>query len=161
MRRTIRLKLLLLAAASMAALPLAADAAALQDAMSAQPTAPAEAAAPAQPMTPTQPMTPESAAPTPAMAPDSAAPPAAMSPAPEVDGKAVAIGDAVKDTKGEPVGTIDRLANGYATINTVNNNRARLPLTSFARRDGNLIIGMTAAEVDAAAKAASPPPAGA
>jgi len=64
---------------------------------------------------------------------------------------------AVNDTKGQPVGTIEEVADDFAVVAT-QKNKVRLPLTAFADAGNGPIIGMSAAELDAAAEAAKPKP---
>jgi hypothetical protein len=62
---------------------------------------------------------------------------------------------AVRDTHGGTVGTIESADAAGAVVNT-GNARARLPLTSFARNDQGLVIAMTKAQLEAAARPQSP-----
>ncbi len=83
------------------------------------------------------------------------APPAATPPAPAGMAPDVRPGAEVRDAAGARVGTVETVANGMVTIAT-SAGRVALPLASFAQRDGVLAIGMSAAELDAAARAAPP-----
>jgi hypothetical protein len=60
-------------------------------------------------------------------------------------------GATVHDTQGGTVGTIESADASGAVINT-GAARARLPLTSFARNDSGLVISMTKAQLEAAAR---------
>ncbi|MBU3076327.1 hypothetical protein [Sphingomonas quercus] len=64
-------------------------------------------------------------------------------------------GMAVNDAKGQPVGTIEEVESDFAVVAT-QKNKVRLPLTAFADAGNGPIIGMSAAELDAAAEAAKP-----
>jgi hypothetical protein len=79
-----------------------------------------------------------------AQAPAAAAAAGAVSPA---------VGDKVFDAQGDDVGTIDSVSGTTAVINT-GTNKAAVPFASFAKSDKGLVLGMTKAELDAAASAA-------
>lgn len=64
-------------------------------------------------------------------------------------------GMAVSDTKGQPVGTIEDVQSDFAVVAT-QKNKVRLPLTAFADAGNGPIIGLSAAELDAAAEQAKP-----
>jgi hypothetical protein len=61
-------------------------------------------------------------------------------------------GTAVNDTKGNPVGKVESVKSKSAVIST-GVARAEIPLSSLGRNDKGLVIAMTKAEFDAAAKA--------
>ncbi|MBV9840882.1 MAG: hypothetical protein JOY99_04975 [Sphingomonadaceae bacterium] len=63
-------------------------------------------------------------------------------------------GATVYDTSGNIVGTIDSVDNQFAVLAT-SKSKVKLPLTSFAAGPKGPLLGMTAAQVDAAAGAAS------
>jgi hypothetical protein len=65
------------------------------------------------------------------------------------------VGAKVVDGTGAPVGTIEAVANGTATVNT-GTAKAGVPLNAFAARDGGFAIGMTKAELEAAVAGAKP-----
>ena len=82
--------------------------------------------------------------------------------APAAETKVVAVteadvkaGDAVHDTSGASVGTIESVGASGAVIST-GKSRIQVPLTSLGKNDKGLVIAMSKAELDAAA-AASPP----
>jgi hypothetical protein len=56
---------------------------------------------------------------------------------------------------GAPVGKVDAVAGDMVTVATANT-KAQLPKTAFAQGPNGLVIGMTAEQLDAAAKAAAP-----
>ena len=68
---------------------------------------------------------------------------------------AVTAGASVKGPKGEPVGTIKSVDGQYAVLDT-GAKQAKLLLSAFASTDGGLVIGLTKAQVEAAAGAAAP-----
>lgn len=70
----------------------------------------------------------------------------------EADVKA---GDAVHDTSGAGVGTVEAVSASGAVIAT-GKSRIQVPLTSLGKNDKGLVIAMSKAELDAAA-AATPP----
>jgi hypothetical protein len=67
----------------------------------------------------------------------------------------VKTGATVNDTKGNPVGKIESVSADAAVVST-GTARAEIPLTSFARNEQGLVIAMTKAELEAAAKKKSP-----
>jgi hypothetical protein len=85
----------------------------------------------------------------------SAPTPPAAAPAPAGMQPEVRPGAEVRDTSGARVGTVEAVENGVATVAT-GQMRVALPLSSFAQRDGVLTISMSAAELEAAARAAPP-----
>ncbi len=62
----------------------------------------------------------------------------------------VKAGAQVIDAQGTPVGTVEKVEGGLATVSTPAAHRARLPLSSFAQRDGALVVSVTAAQIDKA-----------
>ena len=64
-------------------------------------------------------------------------------------------GDVVKDKSGAVVGRIESVEGAEAVLATAAS-KVRVPLSSFAAQGPDLLFGMTAAEVDAAAKAQAP-----
>lgn len=83
------------------------------------------------------------AAPAPAQTAQAAAPPK------------LAAGVAVNDTSGNPVGTIEAVDGGFATLATARS-KVRLPISAFAGGDKGPVIAMTADQLDAAAAGAQP-----
>lgn len=67
----------------------------------------------------------------------------------------ITVGADVSDTKGGKVGTVTAVAGNMVTVATAAS-KAQLPKTAFAQGANGLMIAMTAAELDAAAKAAAP-----
>lgn len=67
----------------------------------------------------------------------------------------IAAGTTVMDTKGGTVGTIETVEAGFATIATAKS-KVKLPVSAFAAGASGPVIAMTAAELDAAASAATP-----
>ncbi|WP_157217042.1 hypothetical protein [Flavisphingomonas formosensis] len=67
---------------------------------------------------------------------------------------AVTAGAPVFDQTGGTVGKIDTVEGQFAVLAT-DKSKVRLPLTSFAKGDKGLIIGMTKDQIDAAASGAS------
>lgn len=67
----------------------------------------------------------------------------------------VTVGATVVDTANAPVGTIEAVANGAATIST-GTTKAALPLTAFAQGPNGLVIAMTRADLEAAVASAKP-----
>jgi len=63
------------------------------------------------------------------------------------------VGDTVNDPQGAKVGTVTATNGDLVTVSTPNA-KAQLPKKAFARADSGLVIGMTAAQLEAAAKAA-------
>jgi hypothetical protein len=64
------------------------------------------------------------------------------------------VGMAVSGPGGAPVGKVDAVSGDMVTVATANT-KAQLPKTAFAQGPNGLVIGMTAAQLDAAAKAAT------
>ena len=64
------------------------------------------------------------------------------------------VGMEVSGPGGAPVGKIDAVNGDMVTVATANT-KAQLPKTAFAQGANGLVIGMTAAQLDAAAKAAA------
>ena len=67
----------------------------------------------------------------------------------------IAAGTTVMDTKGGTVGKIETVEAGFATVATAKN-KVKLPVSAFAAGANGPVIGMTEAELDAAASAAAP-----
>jgi hypothetical protein len=67
----------------------------------------------------------------------------------------ITVGMAVSGPTGAPVGKVDAVAGDMITVATANT-KAQLPKTAFAQGPNGLVIGMTAEQLDAAAKAAAP-----
>jgi hypothetical protein len=67
----------------------------------------------------------------------------------------IAAGATVSDPQGGAVGTVAAVQGDLITVQTANS-KANLPKTAFAQGPNGLVIGMTAAQLDAAAKAAAP-----
>jgi hypothetical protein len=112
-----------------------------------QPSVPNEPAMPPPPSTPAQ---------NPAD-PDQAQPPAGQDQAPAAATAAdVKAGAAVYDPDGGTVGKIGAVSGDEAVIDT-GSVRAKVPISSLAKGDKGLVIGMTKAELEAAAKEKSPP----
>jgi len=111
--------------------------------LAAQTAAPAPAAAPTAATTPLP--TGQTATPAPAAAPAAAAPAAAAT-APA----AVAVGQKVVDTAGAPVGSIEALNNGVATLST-GVTKVGIPVSSFAMGPTGPVIGLTKTEIEAKA----------
>lgn len=66
----------------------------------------------------------------------------------------VKAGAQVFDASGAAVGTVEAVSGNVATVST-GTNKAGLPLSAFGQGDKGLVIGMTKAELDAAATAAT------
>ena len=81
----------------------------------------------------------------PALAQDAPAAAAATAPA----AANVTVGAAVSDPSGGAVGTIEAVNGPNATLST-GTAKANLPLTSFAKGENGLVIGMTKADLEAA-----------
>lgn len=64
----------------------------------------------------------------------------------------ITVGAAVLDTAGARVGTVKAVNGDLITVASASAS-AQLPKASFAKADGGLVIGMSAAQFDAAAKA--------
>lgn len=65
---------------------------------------------------------------------------------------AITAGAVVKDTAGAAVGTIKSVEGEYALLDT-SKVQVKLPLTAFASQPDGLVVGMTKAQIEAAAKA--------
>jgi hypothetical protein len=72
----------------------------------------------------------------------------------------LAAGAAISDTTGGKVGTIEAINGDQVTVATVNGAKAVLPKQGFAQGPNGVVIGMTAAQLEAAVKAATPAQAG-
>lgn len=68
----------------------------------------------------------------------------------------IAVGATVSDTKGGKVGTVAAVTGDLVTVATANA-KAQLPRSAFAQSPAGLVIGMTAGELESAAKAAGGP----
>jgi preprotein translocase subunit YajC len=77
---------------------------------------------------------------------------AASAPAPAATAS-IAAGASVMDSKGGAVGSIESVSGDVAVVNT-GTVKASIPVTSFAKSDKGLLIGMTKAELEAAAAGA-------
>lgn len=66
-------------------------------------------------------------------------------------------GSAVYDQSGGTVGKIESVSGKDAVLST-GTTRATVPISSFAKNDKGLVIGMTKAEIDAQAKKSAPKP---
>jgi len=66
----------------------------------------------------------------------------------------ISVGMAVSGPQGAPVGKIEAVTGDMVTVATANS-KAQLPKTAFAQGPNGLVIGMTAEQLDAAAKAAT------
>ena len=64
-------------------------------------------------------------------------------------------GAKVSDTQGGPVGTIEANDGQFITVATAKN-KVKLPVAAFGKGASGVVIGMTAAQLDSAAKAAAP-----
>ncbi len=69
-------------------------------------------------------------------------------------GGTVTAGSTVTDTAGGQVGTIDSVSAGVAIVNT-GTNKVGIPVASFAVTEKGPVLGMTKAQLDAAASQAS------
>jgi rRNA processing protein Gar1 len=69
----------------------------------------------------------------------------------------IAAGMAVSDAQGGAVGKVDAVSGDLVTVATANA-KAQLPKSAFAQGANGLVIGMTAAQLEAAAKAAGGTP---
>ncbi|MFS0737003.1 hypothetical protein ABC347_08130 [Sphingomonas sp. 1P06PA] len=92
-------------------------------------------------------------------APPAATTPGATTPSPAAGATAgttakVTAGASVSDAQGGAVGTVESIDGEFAVLST-GTNKVRLPVTSFAQGTTGLVIGMTKAEVDAAASGAA------
>jgi hypothetical protein len=65
-------------------------------------------------------------------------------------------GMAVNGPQGNPVGKVDSVSGDLITVATANT-KAQLPRSAFAQGPNGLVIGLTAAQLDAAAKSAGAP----
>ena len=68
----------------------------------------------------------------------------------------VAVGATVSDTSGQPVGTIESVTGGNAVLST-GAAKASIPVSSFAKGTGGLVIGITKADLEAQVAQASKP----
>jgi hypothetical protein len=101
------------------------------------------------------PLAAQTAAPAPAAAATAPATAAAAATAPATAAPtAVAAGQAVVDTAGAPVGTIEAVNNGVATLST-GTTKVGVPVTSFAMGPKGPVIGLTKAEIEAKAAQAT------
>jgi hypothetical protein len=66
-------------------------------------------------------------------------------------------GSSVYDQNGGSVGKIESISGKNAVLST-GSTRATVPISSFAKNDKGLVIGMTKAEIDAQAKKSTPKP---
>ncbi len=69
----------------------------------------------------------------------------------------LAPGAAVTGSQGSPVGTIQAIEGEFVTLKLTSGTLVRLPRSGIAPAPGGAVIGMTAAELDAAAAAAAGP----
>ena len=60
-------------------------------------------------------------------------------------------GVSVFDSKGDLIGTIDSVSGDKAVVST-GKVKAEVPISSFAKNDKGLVLAMTKAEIEAAAK---------
>ncbi|WP_294392420.1 hypothetical protein [uncultured Sphingomonas sp.] len=68
-----------------------------------------------------------------------------------------AVGGAIADSAGANVGTVESVSGDQVTVKLASGSQAVLPKNAFAKgATGGLTIGMTAAQLDAAVKAAQP-----
>lgn len=67
----------------------------------------------------------------------------------------ITVGATVSDPKGGVVGKVEAVSGNLVTVATANA-KAQLPKTAFAQNENGLVIGMTASELEAAAKSAAP-----
>jgi hypothetical protein len=67
----------------------------------------------------------------------------------------IEVGAAVNDTSGAKVGTIESVTGDQVVVATATS-KAALPTKAFAQGPNGLVIGMTAAQLEAAVKAATP-----
>jgi hypothetical protein len=63
----------------------------------------------------------------------------------------VTAGAEVRDMQGARVGMVEKVENGVATVAT-SQTKVQMPVTSFGQRDGILVITMSEAELNAAAR---------
>ena len=73
----------------------------------------------------------------------------------------IVVGATVSGAQGAPVGTIDALDDQYATLKLTSGKLVRLPRSGLAPGPNGAVIGMTVAELEAAAGAAATTDAGA
>jgi preprotein translocase subunit YajC len=71
------------------------------------------------------------------------------------DAAKITAGATVSDTAGGAVGTIKAVEGGFALLDT-SAVQVKLPLASFAVKGDGLIVGMTKAQIEAAASASTP-----
>ena len=71
---------------------------------------------------------------------------------------AVTQGATVVDSAGVQIGTVSSVDAQYAVVD-MTSAKVKLPLTAFATKDSGLMVGMTKAQLEAAANAAAPAPA--
>lgn len=83
------------------------------------------------------------------------APETASPAAPATTASAVVAGATVYGSDGNPVGTIDKVENGTALVNS-GTAKAALPLDKFGTSDKGPTIGFTKAQFEAAVSAATP-----
>ena len=69
----------------------------------------------------------------------------------------IAVGTAVTGPQGAAVGKVAAVNGDLVTVQTANT-KAQLPKSAFAAQGSGLVIGMTAAQIDAAAAKAAPAP---
>lgn len=67
-------------------------------------------------------------------------------------------GAAVADAQGGAVGKIEAVEGDFVTVATASNVKAKLPKSAFAKGPNGLVIGMTATQLEEAAKGAAPAP---
>jgi preprotein translocase subunit YajC len=67
-------------------------------------------------------------------------------------------GAAISDSSGGSVGKVDAVEGEFVTVATASNVKAKLPKTAFAKGPNGLVIGMTAAQLEAAAKGGASTP---
>lgn len=72
----------------------------------------------------------------------------------------ITAGMAINGPQGNPVGKVETVTGDMVTVATANT-KVQLPKNAFAQGPNGLVIGMTAEQLDAAAKAAGAPKAGA
>jgi preprotein translocase subunit YajC len=70
-------------------------------------------------------------------------------------GPVATVGAIVRDPAGGEVGTITEADDAHATVRLASDRLVRLPVSAFARGPNGPVIGMTAAELEAAAAEAS------
>jgi preprotein translocase subunit YajC len=67
-------------------------------------------------------------------------------------------GASVSGSQGSPVGTIEKIEEGFVTLKLTSGTLVRLPRTGIGAGSNGAVIGMTAAELEAAANAAGAKP---